>query len=163
MKYSKAILLTLFSLLILLCFSCGDEEQSSPIPEITFIGFSKDTLEQSFFNSDTLQLALSFKDGDGDLNTFDQNEGAKILITDLRTNALYDRFLLPDIPSNGAVSGEMFINLFTTCCVFPDNIPPCEVDERYPTNELTLRVVLQDGNGNNSNMVETPPITLLCN
>ncbi|MEE9373209.1 MAG: hypothetical protein V3V00_09170 [Saprospiraceae bacterium] len=164
MNYSKGILLVLLGISIFLFHSCGKEEALSPIPEIVFLGFSKDTMHQSFFNEDTVQMALSFIDGDGDLNNFEENKGAKIIITDLRTNALYDRFLLPDIPNNkGAVSGEMFIRLFTTCCVFPDNIPPCDIDDRYPANELTLLVILQDGKGNNSNSITTPPITLLCN
>lgn len=152
----------MLSILIIAVSSCGDNEQVSPIPEITFLGFSKDTMVQSNFNEDTIQLVLSFTDGDGDLNTFDDNAGAKIVITDLRTNQLYDRFLLPDIPSSGQVTGEMFIRVFSTCCIFPDNIPPCSVVDEYPFNELPLQVVLQDGSGNNSNKIETPPIRLLC-
>ena len=146
-----------------LFISCGSEDDVSPIPEIAFIGFDKDTLNQSFFNEDTINLALSFVDGDGDLNSFEGNDGAKLVITDLRTNEIYDRFLLPDVPTRGVTRGEMFIRLFTTCCIFPDNIPPCEVDARYPTNDLTLSVTLIDGQGNLSNTIETAPIILKCN
>tara|TARA_Y100000385_G_C13102890_1_gene645688 strand:+ start:2955 stop:3446 length:492 start_codon:yes stop_codon:yes gene_type:complete len=162
MNYSKTILFSCIGILILVITSCGESEQISPIPEISFLGFSKDTMVQSNFNLDTIQFSIAFTDGDGDLNRLEDNLGAKIIITDLRTNALYDRFLLPNIPSSGKVTGEMFVRLFSTCCVFPDNIPPCSINEKYPTNELALQIVLQDGSGNNSNKIETPPIMLLC-
>jgi len=163
MKNSRIEFIFLIVASCCIFFSCGDDEAVSPVPQIEFLGLSKDTMIQSFFNNDTTQIAISFTDGDGDLNKNDDDIGASLFIKDLRTNELYDRFFLPDIPSNGSVTGEMFIRLFTTCCVFPENIPPCETDERFPTNELELELTLIDGSGNRSNLIRTPPITLLCN
>lgn len=164
MKIPKIQYVLLLCSLIICVISCQNEEIISPIPEIKFLGMSKDTMVQSFFNDDTLQIALSFVDGDGDIGNVQNSAIATIFIVDLRTGELYDRFAIPAIPSNDkALKGEMYIRLFTTCCVFPDNIPPCEVSADHPTNELELEISLLDRARHRSNIIKTPIITLLCN
>lgn len=125
---------------------------------------NKDTMVQSFFNDDTVQIAFSFIDGDGDIGNQENSNRITLFIEDLRTGQLYDRFSIPAIPSNGnTLRGEMYVSIFTSCCVFPDNIPPCESPENYPTNELDLQITLFDRAGNPSNIIKPPTITLLCN
>ena len=160
-KIQKSLVILFF---IFLYCACGTDEELSPIPEIKFLGMTKDTMEQSFFNLDTVLIALSFVDGDGDIGKLENSSGLTLLIKDLRTDELYDRFSIPALPSNGkTLRGEMFVRLFTTCCVFPDNIPPCETADDYPTNELDLEITMFDRAGHMSNVIRTPTITLLCN
>ena len=148
--------------LALLFASCGDDLSVSPIPQIEFLGLSKDTMIQGPISGDTVEIAISFTDGDGDLNNDNHDIGASIFVKDLRTNELHQKYFLPNIPSKGAVSGEIFIKLLTTCCIFPDNIPPCDSPIGFPTNDLDLEIALIDAAGNRSNLIKTPTITLLC-
>jgi len=164
MKNSNIQFILLLISIMISVLACGNKENISPIPHIEFIGLDKDTMVQSFFNDDTLQIVLSFVDGDGDIGNEGNMNKVTLFIIDLRTGELYDRFFIPAIPSNGdALRGEMYVRIFTTCCVFPDNIPPCESPDAYPTNDLELEISLFDRAGNRSNIITTPIITLLCN
>jgi len=120
---------------------------------------------QNSLNTDSIFVKFSFKDGDGDIglepDVFERN----IFIIDNRTGDTYDAFKAPVIPEQGAskgISGEVTLRLFTTCCLFPDNIPPCESPPQYPTDMLTLDIYIKDRAGNESNRITTTPITLFC-
>lgn len=122
-------------------------------------------MTQNSLNTDSIFVKFSFKDGDGDIglepDVFERN----IFIIDNRTGDTYDAFKAPVIPEQGAskgISGEVTLRLFTTCCLFPDNIPPCESPPQYPTDELTLDIYIKDRAGNESNHITTTPITLFC-
>lgn len=145
--------------------SCVKSPGFSDIPEIEFLGFSSQSMVQSSLNSDSLFLQFSFTDGDGDIgfdpDVFDQN----IFIIDNRTGDRYDAFKAPVIPEQGAskgISGTVTLRLFTTCCLFPDNIPPCESPPQYKTDTLTLDIFIKDRAGNFSNRVTSSPIILEC-
>ena len=115
---------------------------------------------QGAINSDTVYIFLQFSDGNGDIGGFNSQN---IIVIDKRTDERYDSFSLPELPlSKNGVNGEIIVRLFTTCCIFPENIPPCEAPDDYPTNELILEIFLLDEAGNESNRVLTDPITLLC-
>jgi hypothetical protein len=151
----------------LICiYSCADKPNFTDAPQIEFDSFSKNIMNQGSLNNDTTFLFLNFSDGDGDIGFGLGNSNTNVFITDNRTGEKYAPFRIPTIPVEGAnngVNGKIRLMLFTTCCIFPDEIPPCEVVEDYPTNELTLDIYIVDRAGNQSNTITTQPITLLCN
>lgn len=156
----------LFVALVLgLIIGCTNAPNFPITPEIEFIGASKNSMIQNSLNTDSIFISISFTDGDGDLGGMTETSSQNIFITDNRTGQLYDQFRITDIPQQGAsngISGEIIMRLYTTCCLFPDNIPPCEAPIDYPTNELTLDISIMDRAGNKSNTITTAPIILLC-
>ena len=144
--------------------SCTLAPDFSDVPELTFVNFSKNTMQQGIVNLDSLFLTISFTDGDGDIS-FDTGTTSDLRIYDLRTGVIYSNYRLPSLPPEGisnGLSGDITLLLYTTCCIFPDQIPPCESPDDYPTNNLPLGIILEDRAGNVSDTLKTPPITLLC-
>lgn len=160
---AKYIFILIFVISISACVSSPDY----PItPVIEFNGFSKSEMNQGSLNNDSIFLSISFTDGDGDIGHEGEDATRNLFVKDKRTGEFYDRFKVPKIPDEGVgngVSGTIQILMYTTCCTFPDNIPPCESPALYPTNELVFEVYMLDRAGNESNTITTPPITLLCN
>lgn len=158
--------ITIITVTISYFASCVNAPNYNDVPEIEFIAFSKTELEQGSINNDSLTLIISFQDGDGDLGLRPETAERNLFLIDNRTDDIFNSFKTPVIPEEGVgngVSGEMRILLFTTCCVFPDNIPPCESPDLYPNNELSFTVYITDRAGNESNRIVTPVINLLCN
>jgi len=147
--------------------SCGGGPGFSDIPEITSISVSKDTMTQGF-NQDSILLTIGFRDGDGDLGSKPGEVNRNIFLTDSRTENEYGRYKIPQLDIAGAqsgIEGEITMKVFTTCCIFPpmDSIVPCTESLVYPTNELSLDVMLVDDSGNESNIVTSSLLTILCN
>ena len=155
-----------FALLLGLIAACTNAPDFPIIPEIEYIGASKNSMIQNSLNTDSIFISISFTDGDGDIGGITETQNQNIFIVDNRTGESYDRFRIPEIPEQGAnngISGEIRLRLFTTCCLFPDNIiPACEAPREFPTNELLLDIYIVDRAGNKSNTVTSDPITLLC-
>lgn len=117
---------------------------------------------QGSFGEDTTQVTIMFTDGDGDLGS---NDSLNVFFTDLRDNFEAYQYKIPFIPEEGAangISGEIYIDLLTSCCYFPDNTAPCEPSETFPTDTVTFEVYIKDRAGHESNHITLPPITLLC-
>ncbi len=154
-------IISLSFLLLSLAWSCTSPSDFSDIPEIEFIGFSKNTLLQGSQNQDTVILRIGFQDGDGDIGS---NQDLNIEIKDLRLdNSVPFRFVIPEIPEQGAengISGTMDIKVFSVCC-FQGSIS-CEIFPDMPEDDLRFSVQITDNAGNMSNIVETDPIRLLC-
>ena len=159
MNFLGPKLLCFFTILALV-LSCNDDPLPDVAPQLSYTGISKTEMFQGAINSDTLYIFLEFSDGNGDIGG--QNS-KNIIVIDKRTDERYDSFSLPDLPqSKDGVNGQIVVRLFTTCCIFPENIPPCEAPSAFPVNELLLEIHLRDEAGNESNRVLTDPITLLC-
>jgi len=155
----------IISIVLVYYISCVQSPGFNDVPEIEFIGFSQSSMIQNSLNTDSLFLRFSFTDGDGDIGSEDESREQNIIIIDNRTGDRYEAFKAPKIPEQGAskgVSGEVTVRLFTTCCLFPDNIPPCEAPPQYKTDTLTLDIYIIDRAGNQSNTVTSTPITLFC-
>lgn len=134
-------------------------------PVIEYINMSKNQMVQSDLSLDSLLLRFSFTDGDGDIGDDQRSFEQNVIVTDNRTGNLYDGFKLPTIPTQGAskgISGEVTLRIFTTCCLFPNNIPPCEAPEEFPTDTLTLSIQMIDRGDNVSNIITTEQIIILC-
>ncbi len=148
-------------LVIISAWSCTSPSDFSDIPEIDFKGFSKNTLLQGRQNQDTVILQIGFKDGDGDLGS---NNVLNIEIKDLRLdNAVPFGFLIPEIPDQGAengITGTMDIKIFSVCCF--QGAVSCEPFPDMPEDELRFSVQITDNAGNDSNIIETDPLRLLC-
>lgn len=137
---------------------------SYPIePVIEFTSLSKVTIQQSTLNEDSITINFTFTDGDGDLG---DSDSINIFVTDTRQNFIANKFRIPFIPPEGAangISGEVSIVTYSTCCIFPDGQVPCTPSVNYPVDTLTYKVQIKDRAGNLSNIIETPPIFVLCN
>lgn len=132
-------------------------------PVIEFRQLSRDWMSQDQFNTDSLLITISFTDGDGDIGTEDGT--FDLFITDTRDNFMPPAYRLPKVPEQGTgngISGEISFVVFTTCCFFPDGQDPCTVNPTYPTDTLSYLIYIRDRAGHTSNVIETPPIVLLC-
>ncbi|NOT38655.1 MAG: hypothetical protein HOP11_14880 [Saprospiraceae bacterium] len=154
-----------YAIFILIIISCGDKNQISNIPSLIFVGISRDSMIQGDLNQDSVIVKFSFEDGDGDLGWGSTSSEKDIFVVDKRTGLLLDQFKIPDIPdSNGEpISGSMEIRIYTTCCIFPNNIPPCTAPIQYPRNEIQFEIYAKDRSGNESNRIITNKILLICN
>jgi hypothetical protein len=145
--------------------SCINAPDYPDEPVIEYVSMSKTTLTQSNLNVDSLFLTFSFTDGDGDLGHEATDTARNIYIRDLRTGKFQDRFKSPYIPEEGignGITGEIQLLLFTTCCLFPDNIPPCSAPPQYPLDTVIYEISIRDRAGNFSNKITTEPIILTC-
>ncbi|MDQ3141629.1 MAG: hypothetical protein M3Q56_05210 [Bacteroidota bacterium] len=144
--------------------SCTKKEDISNIPTIEFKGLSKKSMKQGALNEDSLFLKFSFKDGDGDLGYGSTNPQKDIVVIDKRTGLIQDQYKLPDLPpSNGnPMSGTAEILIFTTCCLFPQGIPPCESPPQYPIDTLIYELYIRDKSGNESNHILSEFVILNC-
>lgn len=146
--------------------SCINAPDYPDEPLIEYIGISKNTLDQSNFNTDSLFLKFSFTDGNGDLGHNPNDTARNIYIRDLRTGLIQDRFKSPFIPEEGignGITGNIELLLYTTCCRYPGNIMPCEVVEDIPFDTVVFEVSIRDRAGNFSNKIQTEPIIIRCN
>ena len=151
--------------IVLLIASCVSAPDYPDEPFIEFMGLSKTTMVQNTVNTDSVFVFLSFTDGDGDLGHGVTDTFTNVFITDSRSGFIQDRFKTPEIPPEGAnngISGTMRLLLYTTCCIFPDQIPPCSAPDQYPTDTLHFDIFLRDRAGNESNVVSTSDIILFC-
>lgn len=160
------VILFVFALWLIVS-ACNTGPDESSVPELSFIGMTKNELVQGI-NADTVFVTLGFVDGDGDISISENNpDKLNLTVRDMRTGNISDRFVVPEIPASGAsngIRGEMTVKMLSVCCVYPvmDSIPPCSVTSLYPTNELVWEYTLTDDAGNVSNAVVTSPINLIC-
>jgi len=162
MDKTNIIILLIISLGL---FSCADAPNFTDTPSISFVGFSKSEISQSSGNEETFVVSFRFEDGDGDIGQDAMSNKTDIVFVDNRTGAIYDQFKSPLVPeqgSNNGLTGLIDIVVFSTCCVFEDNTPPCSSPLDTQTNQLSFDITLEDRAGNVSNVLTTPMITLLC-
>ena len=159
----KALKYTLF-LSIAMFIACTKPPDYSDTPEIAFISLSETTMTQGSQNEEFITLTISFTDGDGDIG-IDGGEPS-VYFKDLRDGSEFITFVTPVVPEQGVgngISGEMYIKVNTTCCIHPNQNDGCNSDfSDYPIDSLIYEVYIIDRSGNKSNVIETAPITLLC-
>ena len=146
--------------------SCGAGSGFSDTPEITFVSISKDTLNQGSLFNDSLNLVITFRDGDGNLGTGVDGLQGNIFITDSRTGNQLTPFRLPNLPAEGAgagIEGRITIKIYSQCCIFPDGTPACLNPPEFPFNELTYDIQMVDDGGDRSNVVTSSAVVLRCN
>lgn len=150
---------------VIIINSCTIAPDYPDEPVIEYIGVSKATLDQGNLNTDSLFVYFSFTDGDGDLGQQATDTTRNIFIIDSRTGNVQDKFKSPFIPEEGignGITGDVELLVYTTCCLFPDNTPPCEAPEKYPLDTIVYEIYMKDRAGNISNRIQSEPIILRC-
>lgn len=161
---------TLFCLLQ----SCISPPEYPKEPIIEYVGLNKKTIRQGSFGAtkDSIIITFSYTDGDGNIGA--PNEGKftnNIFFTDSR-DGFTQTVSVPFIPNLGignGISGEVSFQIFNLnggmCCIFNDKNgqDPCTPSKEFPTDTLTYTIYIVDQDGNESNRIETEPITILCN
>lgn len=160
----KILLFITFTALVFA--ACIETPDFDIVPEIEFVGMTKDTLNQGVFQEDSLTVVFTFKDGDGDLGDDSDAAVNNVFFIDTRTDFEDNSFRIPFIPEEGSangIEGTVRISLFTTCCIFPDGADPCTPSSTYPYDTVQYRIYITDRAGNKSNEIITDPIILRCN
>ena len=76
--------------------------------------------------------------------------------------------IIPEQGTGNGISGEMTIQIFTTCCIHPDPIlalDGCDApfeDIEFQYDSLIYEVYIQDRAGNVSNTIQTEPLLIKC-
>jgi hypothetical protein len=155
----KLIILFLVSVIFM---DCTKNDDVSVIPKIEFIGMTKSTLRQGDLNQDSLWLQFRFEDGDLSYGSSDPRKD--IVVKDSRTGFIQDEYKIPDLPpsENEAQKGIISILIFTSCCLFPDLIPPCSTPPQYPLDSLQFLLFIRDKAGHESNVIHSGFVKLLC-
>lgn len=153
--------LALFSLGFLLT-QCTNNPEYSEIPQIEFVGFSKNTLLQGQQQEDSIFVTINFEDGDGDIGS--ETNQVDIFIKDSRVEtAIPLSYAIPslsELGSENGISGTMRIKLFSTCC-FQGSVS-CQAFEGMPTQDLSYEIYITDNAGNESNRITTDVVQLIC-
>lgn len=164
MKIKSITLVFLLAAISTLITNCAKAPEFPPVPEIAFVGFDDPTIVQRGINNpkDTLEITFSFTDGDGDIGDEDE---LNIFLTDSRDD-LALTFKVNPIPEQGignGISGEITLRIPNDqiCCIFPDG-RTCDSDPAFPTDKMFYSIQLKDRFGNESNIVQTDEITILC-
>jgi hypothetical protein len=155
------------AVIVILClsiFSCTEPPDYPNEPTIEFLSLSRNTMEQSQFNDDSLTITFGFTDGDGNLGSDPSEPFVDVFLTDDRDGFLANQYRIPFIPEQGVgngISGEISIVAFSTCCI-TEVFPPCFVTPSIPTDTLTYSIQIMDRDSNFSNVIKTSPIILGC-
>ena len=160
----KSLLFSFIALASIIIFSCVNPPDYPIEPVIEFVSLSKPSMLQGTNpNIDSTLLTLSFTDGDGDIGS---DDSISIFLIDKRDNFPQPGFRIPFVGEQGVgkgISGELYIALPTSCCFFEDGRTPCEKSSTNETDELVYEIYIKDRAGNQSNIIDTAPITLRCN
>ena len=159
---------------ILLMPSCSEPPDFSDEPVISFLYFTKDTVNQGGIGGgEVVTLAIYFEDGDGGLG--DAQDSLNLYLEDTRVKSTMVpeessyRYRIPLIPEQGSskgISGEIYVDINTgapICCISPLIPNVCEPSDLYPIDTITFLVQIRDRAGNLSNVMETGPLYMLCN
>ena len=155
--------------LAFLVYNCVQPPNYPNTPQINYVGINQQAISQGNANNpaDTLEITLSFTDGDGDLGIDDST--VDFFLTDSR-EGFVDIKKLPVIPDQGignGISGEITVRLlnkpFGICCTYPDGSTPCVPNANFPTDTMSYTIQIKDRAGNMSNKIQTETITILCN
>ena len=151
-------------MLFMMLHACHQAHPYPDTPVLTFIGLSKDTLQQGVLNSDSVIVRFNFTDGDGDIGDMPGDTMPDLMIKDLRTNSV-EFFKLPLIKSttSGPISVEASVRIYNSCCIFADGRPPCTPVSVSTFQEVTYELSIRDRAGHLSNILTLPTIHLLCN
>jgi len=154
----------LASALLFMFQSCVKEPEYPIEPYIEFISMSKSTLNQGQNKQDTTFITFSFTDGDGDLGFGVDVDTPDVFVTDVRPFGITTEYKLPRLPQRGVskgISGEVTIMVFTTCCIL-DPADPC-APEPSESVSFIWEIQVRDRAGHFSNVIETEPVTIICN
>ncbi len=142
--------------------SCLQEPTFDIVPRIEFRSITKNTMAQASpgFQDSTL-TTIYFEDGDGDLG----GDSLSIFIIDTRTNQVDIQFRFVEIPIEGvssAISGTIAFPIFASCCIYDTGQIPCTPSNPLIEQEVIYDIFIKDRAGNESNRIQVPAISLVC-
>ncbi|MEM1216769.1 MAG: hypothetical protein AAGJ82_13830 [Bacteroidota bacterium] len=159
-------LLTILAMGITSCINPPD----FPIePVLTYEGTNKDALFQNApgFPNDTLEIYLKFTDGDGDIDT--EEDQANIDIKDSKglwegVPVLYSIPAIPEEGTGNGIRGDLTLRITNggLCCVNSSGIL-CQTN--FPAgaaDTISFTIQVTDNAGNKSNIIRTDVIELMC-
>lgn len=166
-----------FGLCLIIAFgqtSCLKGPEYAIEPKITNVSIDKQEIA-NFVES--FVISIDFQDGDGDLgNNPDKPDDEQffdnIFLIDNRVNIDLDSiFVRPTFietltPPSGsqAIDGTIRLTIAELCCYNESGSPACPFNTVItPTNEVVFDVYIIDRAGNQSNVMQTPPLTIRCN
>ena len=150
-------------LIMLLLISCsGDNGNGNTPPTISLISINKDVMIAGNGPEDQIIATLEFEDIDGDIEGIkDDLIPSNIFIRQVRDGGDIETVSFPDFPNlSEGQKGTMDLTILTTCCLGPNGCAFPKIDS---TNVFPYEIHIVDSRGNMSNIVTTPPITLICN
>jgi hypothetical protein len=152
------------SAVLLFMVACAKPPVYPIEPVIEFKDISKTVLHQgTSIVEDSLEVVLSFTDGDGDLGSTDNTENG-IFVVDTRRGDTIFSGVIPFIPQEGvgdAISGEINVRVPTVCCIQGPNIA-CQVIPNFPYDTTYFQIFIRDRAGNESNKIITPALQIIC-
>lgn len=146
-------ILFVLSILIFTSTSCvkdSDELAFELAPKIELLSISNDTIVQF---TEQLVINIKYEDGDGDLGTTDPDVNS-IFVQDQRLENPDEYYLGPLAPPEASISIQGTINLELSNTFLLGN-------GNQETTVFTIHFF--DRAGNQSNVIETDPITILRN
>lgn len=163
------------SLLAIVGFSaCLKGPEYAIEPQITNVTIDKTEID-NFVES--FVVSIDFEDGDGDLGAIPDPDGENpasfdnVFLIDNRVNIGLDSVFIRPFsvetltPSGGnqAIDGTIRVTINEICCFNDTGSAACfPNDARVETNEVVFDVYLIDRAGNQSNIMQTPPLTIMC-
>jgi len=152
--------------------SCLKGPEYAIEPHITNVTIDKTVIanfEESFV------VSIDFEDGDGDLgsdsNASEEELTDNIFLVDNRLNVGLDSIFIRPFsvemltPSSGsqAIDGTIRVTITGLCCYNESGAPACFPNiARVETNEVIFDVYIEDRAGHQSNVMQTPPLTIQC-
>lgn len=166
----KVLRFCLPMLAIFMAVYCVQPPDYSDVPEIKYIGLSKNIMQQGEGYTDSIFVTFSFTDGDGDLGYPESDPTASVFIRDSRDSFPKPPLQLPYVEPQGAgngISGEITVKLPTTCCIY---ISPGEgikfacddVPATFQLDSFYYYIKIRDRAGHESNELKTEVIFLRC-
>ncbi len=148
---NKLLYFTLLPLLLFLGLACektSDKPAFDLSPKIELVDVSSDTILQF---KDSLNIRIYYEDGDGDLGNADP-EINSIFVKDARLESEEAYYLAPVTPDGAEASITGTLNLILGTTFILGN-----ADQE----KTSFTIFLLDKAGNQSNTIETGPITIL--
>ncbi len=147
---------------LLFAVACIKPDEYSIVPEIMEIRLDKAEVDNYI---EPLVISIDFQDGDGDIGINKDAPQKNIFIVDNRTGFI-DSLAVPyDLESPGnikGISGTIDVTILSSCCV-PETGLPCTPNADYPPRqELVYDIYITDRSGNQSNIMKTPPLSVIC-
>lgn len=150
----------------MMVFSCVSPPDYPDTPVIAYEGVNKMSVYQGNgqLPDDTLEIYISFTDGDGDLSFEDSTD---IFLYDSRFPSISSNFSIPSIPEDGTgngIRGEITIRTVNRnqniCCI--DNGIACDFNPQIDQDTFSYAIKIKDRSGNISNSVQTEVLNIIC-
>ena len=150
----------------MIAVSCVNPPDYPDTPVIKYEGVNKTSVYQGAggLPKDTLELFISFTDGDGDLSFQDSTD---IFLYNSKFPSIASSFSIPSIPEEGTgngIRGQITIRIINNsnniCCIA--NGIACGSPATIDTDTFSYAIQIRDRSGHLSNRINTEVITVLC-